>query len=72
MLNLENYQSNGYDSKILDHVINIAKTKNCSKLWCNSRKEKMSFYYKFGLKETTKTYTKSGINFVIMEHNLKS
>ncbi|WP_291869729.1 GNAT family N-acetyltransferase [Maribacter sp.] len=66
---LETYQKNGFGSQMIKHLIAFSKTHNATKFWCNARTNKTSYYHKFGLKETKKTFTKSGINFVIMELN---
>lgn len=66
---LETHQKNGYGSKMLNFIIAFSKNHGATKIWCNARANKTSFYHKFGLKETKKTYIKSGINFVIMELN---
>lgn len=65
----ETHQKNGYGTKMINHLLEYSKKNNVTKFWCNARENKASFYHKFGLKETNKTYVNSGINFVIMELN---
>ncbi len=67
---LEKHQNKGIGSKMLNHIFNYSKEKNCTKIWCNARVNKAAFYHKFGLKETNKTYVESDIKFVIMEGSL--
>ncbi|MCR1026056.1 GNAT family N-acetyltransferase [Cellulophaga baltica] len=67
---LESEQGKGYASKLLDFIIAYAKTKKAKKLWCNARVNKTNYYKKFGLKETHKTYTEAGIDFIILEMDL--
>ncbi|WP_255535248.1 GNAT family N-acetyltransferase [Cellulophaga sp. E16_2] len=67
---LESEQGQGHASKLLDFVIAYAKQKKAEKLWCNARANKTSYYKKFGLEETNKTYTEAGIDFIILEMNL--
>lgn len=63
------HQKKGYGTKMINHLLEYSKKNNATKFWCNARENKASFYHKFGLKETNKTYVNSGINFVIMELN---
>jgi len=64
---LEEYQSKGFGSELLDYLIAIAVEENCKRIWCNARKNASGFYAKFGFTETEKTYHKGGHDFVIME-----
>lgn len=66
---LDKYQGKGFATQILNNIIAFSKKQKCTKIWCNARANKTNFYHKFGIKETTQTYTKSGINFIIMERN---
>lgn len=66
---LEKHQGKGFATQILNHIISFSKKQNCTKIWCNARANKTNFYHTFGIKETPQTYTKSGINFIIMERN---
>ncbi len=67
---IETEQNKGYASSLLKHIINYSKNMGCKKIWCNARVNKISYYKKFGMYETNKTYTKSGIDFIILEMNL--
>lgn len=64
-------QGKGYGSILLNHIMTTIPNENdIDKIWCNARVDKTSFYKKFGMKETDKTFVKSGINYVIMEKNI--
>lgn len=64
-------QGSGYGSILLTHVINVvSKDKKVDKLWCNARVDKTIFYEKFGMTQTTKTFSKGNIQYVIMEKNV--
>ncbi|WP_298479881.1 GNAT family N-acetyltransferase [uncultured Maribacter sp.] len=65
----EKHQEKGYGSKMIKHLITYSKSHGATKFWCNARENKATFYHKFGLQKTNKTYIKSGIKFVIMELN---
>ena len=64
---LEQFQGKGIASKLLQHILIVAKEKEAKKIWCNARTNKKGFYEKFGMKDTQETFTKSGQEFTIME-----
>lgn len=64
---LEDFQGKGIASKLLEYVLKLAKEKDLKKVWCNARTNKKSFYEKFKMIDTNKTFTKSGQEFTIME-----
>ncbi|NDI33750.1 GNAT family N-acetyltransferase [Chengkuizengella sediminis] len=67
---LQSEQGKGYGGMLLHHVIEEAKKMGLTKIWCNARENKTSFYEKFGLKKSKQTFQKSGINYIIMERVL--
>lgn len=64
---LEEFQGKGIASQLLKHIFSLAKEKNATKIWCNARTNKKSFYEKFGMSDTHKIFTKEGQEFTIME-----
>ncbi len=64
---LEEYQGKGIASELLNFIFEIAKKQNLSKIWCNARSNKKSFYEKFGMTDTYKTFVKENQEFTIME-----
>jgi GNAT superfamily N-acetyltransferase len=64
---LESYQGKGIASKLLNFILEIARNKKVKKVWCNARSNKKSFYEKFGMYATNKTFKKEGQEFTIME-----
>ncbi len=60
-------QGNGYGTLLLRHLMDYVSNKKIDKLWCNARADKTSFYKKFGMLETAKTFIKGDINYIIME-----
>lgn len=64
---LTKLQGKGYGTMLLKKIIDIVKAKQLKKLWCNARVDKLTYYKKFGFTQTTKKYTKAGIEFVVIE-----
>ena len=64
---LEDYQGKGIASHLLKYILEFAKEKGVEKVWCNARANKKSFYEKFGMIDTFKSFVKSGQEFTIME-----
>jgi len=64
---LEEFQGKGIASQLLNYILKLAKEKNLSKMWCNARTNKKTFYEKFGMKDTHKTFVKANQEFTIME-----
>ena len=67
---LQGEQGKGYGSTLLDYVIKEAKDCGVKRIWCNARKNKLSFYKKFGLQETNYSFMIGGKTYVIMEKDL--
>jgi N-acetylglutamate synthase-like GNAT family acetyltransferase len=67
---LEEYQGKGIASHLLKYILEFAKEKGVEKVWCNARTNKKSFYEKFGMIDTFKTFVKSGQEFTIMKISL--
>ncbi|MGB3152386.1 MAG: GNAT family N-acetyltransferase [Maribacter sp.] len=66
-------QGNGYGTLLLKHlIIYVSNEKQVIRLWCNARVDKTDFYKKFGMAETSKTFGKAGMNYVIMDKFFKS
>lgn len=64
---LQEFQGKGSASRLLHYILKLAKEKNLKKVWCNARTNKKSFYEKFGMKDTLKTFIKANQEFTIME-----
>ncbi|SHM14821.1 Acetyltransferase (GNAT) domain-containing protein [Flavobacterium saccharophilum] len=64
---LVDYQGKGIASLLLNHILKLAKDKGLTKVWCNARNNKKSFYEKFGMASSGKTFIKSDQEFLIME-----
>lgn len=64
---LKSEQGNGYGSLLLNHILTVIANKKIEKIWCNARADKASFYEKFGMYRTSKTFIKGDINYILME-----
>ncbi len=60
------FQGLGYGTSLLQHVMDKELSPVCQLFWCNARVSQQGFYQRFGLSTTEKTFTKEGIDFVIM------
>ena len=69
---LEVHQGKGYGTALLEFLMQKLEDEGFSRIWCNARKDKASYYERFGLKETDQTYEKGGIDFVIMAKERRS
>lgn len=64
---LKSEQGKGYGSRLLEAVLEEAKTNDIKRIWCNARENKESFYQRFGLVRTGSSFVKNGESYVIME-----
>lgn len=63
-------QGKGYGSQLLQHVMQLAETKQCTSIWCNARTAAVGLYKKFGMQPSGNTWVKHGIEFIKMEKQL--
>ena len=68
---LNDEQGKGYGSILLTYIFEYLKEKNIKYIFCNARKNKISFYKKFGLKETGETFKKGDKEYIKMEFFIK-
>ena len=64
---LADQQGKGLGSALLEHLIKEAQSRGVRRLWCNARVDKTGFYERFGMTTTDHTFSKGGIDYVIME-----
>lgn len=68
---LKSEQNKGYGTFLLKGVFEeIEKTEGSESIWCNARKNKRSYYEKFGLKETGRSFEKGGKSYIIMRKHI--
>jgi predicted GNAT family N-acyltransferase len=60
-------QGYGYGSALLSFLMVEIYQKEASKIWCNARTEKASFYKKFGMEVKGEKFYKGNIEYVKME-----
>jgi len=63
-------QGKGFGSSLLEFTLEQAKHQGVKRIWCNARTNKLSFYKKFGFKETDSHFTRGGKQYIIMERYL--
>lgn len=63
-------QGKGYGTELLKAMFNKLSILNIEIIWCNARKDKVSFYTNFGMEETNIQFTKGGIDYIVMEKKL--
>ena len=66
-----NYQRMGFGKQMLAYILEYAREKQFKKVWCNARSSASKFYQIFGFQETDKTFSKNGIEYMIMELKLE-
>ncbi|WP_247236493.1 GNAT family N-acetyltransferase [Telluribacter sp. SYSU D00476] len=64
-------QGQGLGTHLLNHVLDVAREKGIRRIWCNARRDKTSFYARFGLHTTGTSFTKEGIEYIVMERSLE-
>ncbi|NDV79851.1 GNAT family N-acetyltransferase [Dysgonomonas sp. 511] len=64
---LGDMQGRGYASALMKWLIEYATDMQFDRLWCNARVDACGFYEKFGYKKTRESFSKNGIDYVIME-----
>ncbi|MBE7174836.1 MAG: GNAT family N-acetyltransferase [Mucilaginibacter polytrichastri] len=67
---LEKYQRKRFGSLLLAHLLDETERLGGNALWCNARLSATGFYKKFGFAEKGDTFSKGGIDYVIMEKAL--
>ncbi|MDE3236038.1 MAG: GNAT family N-acetyltransferase [Bacteroidota bacterium] len=64
------HQQKGYASALLEYVMQLARDKKCSSVWCNARITAVGLYHKFHMKEVGETWRQFGLEFIKMEKQL--
>ncbi|PWL32000.1 GNAT family N-acetyltransferase [uncultured Roseivirga sp.] len=64
---LQEFQSKGYGSQLLSHLIEEFTARGAIRIWCNARVIATALYERFGMHKTNQTFTKLGIDYVVME-----
>ncbi|MDR3712155.1 MAG: 1-(5-phosphoribosyl)-5-[(5-phosphoribosylamino)methylideneamino]imidazole-4-carboxamide isomerase [Puia sp.] len=60
-------QRRGYGTQLFLHVLKLAETLQCRKLWCLARVSVKGFYEKYGFKTVGDVQYNKGIDFIKME-----
>lgn len=60
-------QGQGLGTALLSQVMEWAESQGMERIWCNARADKTAFYRRFDMQETDSAFSKSGVDYVIME-----
>lgn len=65
-----NYQRMGFGKQMMSYILAYADENKFTKVWCNARTSASNFYKLFGFTETPETFSKNGIDYVIMKREV--
>jgi GNAT superfamily N-acetyltransferase len=65
-------QGQGVGKALLQYITHFAKNEGGSRLWCNARLSAIGFYAKFGFRQTGNTFSRNGVDYEIMEKEIKN
>jgi predicted GNAT family N-acyltransferase len=68
---LAEFQNKGYGSQLLHYSFNYLHQLGMQTISCSARVEKQSYYLKFGMQPNGYPYLKNGLNYILMEANIK-
>jgi len=60
-------QGKGIGTLLLHYIIDFVRNEGGKRIWCNARDTAVGFYLRDGFKSTGEKFTRSGVNFEIME-----
>jgi len=60
-------QGKGIGKMLLNYIIDFTKNEGGKRIWCNARDSAVGFYLKDGFTLTGEKFTRTGVNFEIME-----
>ena len=64
-------QGKGYGRVLLQFITDFARVEGGMRIWCNARESAVNFYDKAGFTYTGETFERKGVNFIVMEKQLK-
>lgn len=64
---LQEFQGKGYGSQLLSHLMDELISLGATRIWCNARFNATALYKRFGMYQTNQTFTKLGVDYVVME-----
>lgn len=67
----QEFQKQGYASALIKWLIYYASEMKFDKVWANARTEALPFYKRLDFKETDKTFSKNGYDYVVIEYLIK-
>lgn len=68
---LPDFQNKGYGSQLIHYSFNYLQQLGIITISCSARVQKQGFYQKFGMQPNGYPYLKNGLNYILMEVNVK-
>lgn len=65
-------QGQGVGKALLQDITNFTKNEGGGRLWCNARLSAIGFYAKYGFRQTGNTFNRNGVDYEIMEKEIKN
>jgi predicted GNAT family N-acyltransferase len=65
-------QKTGVGKTLLNYITGFAIAEGAKRIWCNARVSAVGFYLRYDFAQTGKVYSKGGIDYEIMEKDLKT
>lgn len=65
-------QGQGVGKALLQYITNFTKKEGGGRLWCNARLSAIGFYAKYGFRQTGNTFNRNGVDYEIMEKEIKN
>jgi GNAT superfamily N-acetyltransferase len=65
-------QGRGIGKALLDYITGFAVNEGCQRLWCNARVSAVGFYAKSGFRQTGNTFNRNGVDYEIVEKEIKN
>lgn len=62
------FRNKGYATSLLKYIIAYANQFSFNKVWANARIQALPFYLQLGFRETEKSFSKNGYDYVIVEY----
>ena len=69
--NLREYQNRGYGTKMINYILSELIETGVDNFWCDARVDAQGFYSRFGMSKKGDVFLKSGVEYIVMEREIK-